>query len=108
MLRIAHYLTLAAGAALLAQPALASERQHRRHVAAAIKQEVAASPYYDAFGGYADAAAAASYAGPNARRYFSSAPDRHATPLPTGARNSQVLSRRRRAPMAYRPHWCIA
>jgi len=82
MLRIAHYLTLAAGAALLAQPALASERQHRRHVAAAIKQEVAASPYYDAFGGYADAAAAASYAGPNARRYFSSAPDRHAAAAP--------------------------
>lgn len=77
MLGIPHYLTFVAGAALLAQPALASE-QHRRHAAAAITQEVAAAPYYDAFGGYADAAAAASYAGPNARHYFNSAPDRRA------------------------------
>jgi soluble lytic murein transglycosylase-like protein len=81
MLGIPHYLILAAGVALLAQPALASEQQHRRHVAA-IKQEVAASPYYDAFGGYADAAAAASFTGPNARRYFTSAPDRHANAAP--------------------------
>jgi soluble lytic murein transglycosylase-like protein len=81
MLRIPHYVIFAAGAALLAQPALASEQQHRRH-AATIKQEVAASSYYDAFGGYADAAAAASFTGPNARRYFTSAPDRHAGVAP--------------------------
>ena len=90
MLRFTHYLTLAAGAALLAQPALASEQQHRRYVAAAIKHDVAASPYYDAFGGYADAAAAASYAGPNARRYFGSAPDRRANAAPD--RSSEFAS----------------
>jgi soluble lytic murein transglycosylase-like protein len=87
MLRIPHYLDcliLTAGAALLAQPVLASERQHRAHAAAAyraaaIKREVATSPSYDAFGGYADAAAAAHYAGPNGRHYFNAAPsDRRA------------------------------
>ncbi len=82
MLRVPHYLNgliLTAGVALLAQPALASEHHYRRHVAtayraAAIKQDVATSPTYGAFGGYAEATAAASYRGPNGRRYFNAAP----------------------------------
>ncbi len=92
MLRIPHCLilsvTLTAGAGLLARPVLASEPHHRAHAAAvahraaAIKQEVATSPYYNAFGGYADAAAASAYADPNRRRYFNAAnaapPDRRA------------------------------
>jgi soluble lytic murein transglycosylase-like protein len=86
MLRIPHCLTLAVGAVLLAQPALATERHYSRHTTAAyrhrsvqaIKQDVASSPFYGAFGGYAESAAAAQYAGPNARRYFGGAADQRA------------------------------
>jgi len=61
MARIAHCLMLAAGAAvLLAQPASANERHYRHHAsayrhaaAAAIRQDVARSPLYGTFGGYA-------------------------------------------------------
>jgi len=74
-------LILTVSAGLPAQPVLASEPQHRTpaaaaavHRAAAIKQEVASSPAYGAFGGYVDAAAAAAYAGPNGRRYFNATP----------------------------------
>jgi soluble lytic murein transglycosylase-like protein len=71
MVRIPHYLTLGVLAAVsLAQSAQASDRHYRHHhrpyvvahrSAQAIKQEVANSPFYGPFGGYA---------GPNARHYF--------------------------------------
>jgi soluble lytic murein transglycosylase-like protein len=90
MSRIPHYLTCAASAvALLAQTALAqadTARAHERHhaafayrhrpVHAALPEDTYNSPFYGAVGGYADAAAASQYAGPNARHYFGSALDR--------------------------------
>jgi soluble lytic murein transglycosylase-like protein len=91
MLRIPRYLTCAAGAmALLAQTALAradTARAHERHHAAVAyrhrlvhvtpQEDTANSQFYGAFGGYADAAAASHYAGPNARRYFGAAAQPH-------------------------------
>jgi soluble lytic murein transglycosylase-like protein len=76
------YLTSAiaatAAVVLLAQPSPSeahSYRTHealayRHHRARAIVEAVAGSPLYGPFGGYADAAAAAQYPGPNARHYF--------------------------------------
>ena len=90
MLRIPHYLTCAAGAmALLAQSALAqanTARAHERHYTATVyrhrlvhvtpQEDTTNSPFYGAFGGYADADAASHYAGSNERHYFGSALDR--------------------------------
>jgi soluble lytic murein transglycosylase-like protein len=84
MVRFAHYLTLAAGAAVLfVQPVSAqpqSAHLHRaRHAAyayshlsvpAASPQELANPMFYGPFGGYADASAASRYFGRNQRRYF--------------------------------------
>jgi hypothetical protein len=89
MLRISHYLTLAAGAAaLLAQPALAQADSVRSHHAGyrhhyddapaayghrdvgATLNEVARSRFYGPFGGYEDAHANWRYSGPNQRYYF--------------------------------------
>jgi hypothetical protein len=84
MSRFTHYLTVAAGAAvLLVQPALAqthSGHAHRaRHaahaytrlvVAAASPQELADPIFYGPFGGYAEASAASRYWGPDQRYYF--------------------------------------
>jgi soluble lytic murein transglycosylase-like protein len=85
MLRISHCLVLAAASALVAAPELAQAHsahsrhyQHARHHLAyarhrAVKtiiEDVATSPFYGPFGGYADAQAAAQFSGPNARRHF--------------------------------------
>ncbi len=87
MLRIAHYLTLAAGAAvLLVQPVSAqTQSAHSVHravahraayayrllsVPAASPQALANPAFYGPFGGYADARAASQYSGPNQRHYF--------------------------------------
>jgi hypothetical protein len=82
MLHIARCMTLAAAAAaLLAQPVLAQAHSHHgrhhhpeaavhRRPVATILQDVASLPFYGPFGGYAEAAAASNYAGPNQRRYF--------------------------------------
>jgi hypothetical protein len=89
MLRVSHYLTLAAGAAaLLAQPALAQTHSVRSHHAGyrhhyddapaayghrdvgAMLNEVARSRFYGPFGGYEDAHANWQYSGPNQRHYF--------------------------------------
>ena len=85
MLRNSHYWTCAAAmVGLLGQPALGSAHiaHWRHHAAFAYRHRVASArpmqdsaqyngaQYYGAFGGYADAAASAQYAGPNARRYF--------------------------------------
>ena len=100
MLRIPHCLICAAGAmALLAQTALAqadTARAHERHHAAFAyrhrlvhvtpQEDTANSPFYGAFGGYADADAASQYTGPNRRHYFGSALDRP----PTSQRHAEL------------------
>jgi hypothetical protein len=89
MLRISHYLALAAGAAaLLAQPALAQAHSVRSHHAGyrhhhynapaaygyrdvgATLNEIVTSPFSGPFGGYEDAHAAWQSSGPKERHYF--------------------------------------
>jgi len=92
MLRISHYATLAAAAALLAQPALAETKSahshhghraayaYRHRLAPALRNTVNAianAQFYGAFGGYADASAASQYSGVNGRHYFGFGADRH-------------------------------
>src|SRR5271170_5647314 len=86
MLRIPQCLMLAIGAAaLFAQTALANEPQDRHHAAAAYRHHhlvqaaapaAASSSVYGTFGGYGESAAAARYAGPDARHYFGAQSDR--------------------------------
>jgi soluble lytic murein transglycosylase-like protein len=94
MMRLSHCLMLTAFAATVAAPVAptaASAKTHSyksisyryRHAAPArpaaeIVNEVSSSQFYGPFGGNADAAASARYAGPNARRYFGGASDQPA------------------------------